>query len=74
MRSIGVRSEGESGGTVSSCGNYAVGQRVRHSRFGTGVIQEIEVLQKDAKITVVFDNPLHGKKNLLSNYAKLEVI
>ncbi|MBO5805699.1 MAG: UvrD-helicase domain-containing protein [Tidjanibacter sp.] len=74
MRSIGVRSEGESGGTVSSCGNYAVGQRVKHSRFGTGVIQEIEVLQKDAKITVVFDNPLHGKKNLLSNYAKLEVI
>lgn len=74
MRSIGVRSEGESGGTVSRCGNYAVGQRVRHARFGTGVIQEIEILQKDAKITVLFDNPLHGKKNLLSNYAKLEVI
>ncbi len=74
MRSIGLRSEGESGGTVSRCGNYAVGQRVRHARFGTGVIQEIEMLQKDAKITVLFDNPLHGKKNLLSNYAKLEVI
>lgn len=74
MRSIGVRSEGESGGIVSRCGNYAVGQRVRHARFGTGVIQEIEMLQKDAKITVLFDNPLHGKKNLLSNYAKLEVI
>lgn len=71
MKSVGVRSqEAES---VSSAGAYAVGQRVRHARFGGGKIEALERLTTDTKITVVFDNPIVGKKALLAKYAKLEI-
>jgi DNA helicase-2/ATP-dependent DNA helicase PcrA len=71
MKSVGVRS-GESE-QVASAGEYAVGQRVSHARFGGGRIEALERLSTDTKITVLFDNPLVGKKALLAKYAKLKV-
>ncbi len=71
MKSVGVRS-GESEQVVSA-GEYAVGQRVSHARFGGGRIEALERLSTDTKITVLFDNPLVGKKALLAKYAKLKV-
>ena len=71
MKSVGVRS-GESE-SVATAGAYAVGQRVRHARFGGGKIEALERLTSDTKITVLFDNPLVGRKALLAKYAKLEV-
>ena len=71
MRSVGVRSgEVEQ---VASAGDYAVGQRVSHARFGGGRIEALERLSTDTKITVLFDNPLVGKKALLAKYAKLKI-
>jgi DNA helicase-2/ATP-dependent DNA helicase PcrA len=71
MRSVGVRS-GESE-QVASVGEYAVGQRVSHARFGGGRIEALEKLTTDTKITVLFDNPIVGRKALLAKYAKLKV-
>ncbi len=71
MRSMGVRS-GESE-QVASVGEYAVGQRVSHARFGGGRIEALEKLTTDTKITVLFDNPIVGRKALLAKYAKLRV-
>ena len=72
FRSVGVRTEAESA-RVESAGAYAVGQRVSHARFGRGRIEAIEQLTSDMKITVLFDNPEHGRKSLLAKYAKLQI-
>lgn len=54
--------------------NYAVGQGVRHSKFGTGTILEINGEGANQKITVVFDDSASGTRTLLAAYAKLEVL
>ncbi len=74
MRSVGIRTEAEgSAQRVESAGIYAVGQRVSHARFGVGVIEAIERLTSDTKITIRFDDPQYGTKNLLAKYAKLQI-
>lgn len=71
FRSVGIRTEAEGGAKVESAGAYAVGQRVSHARFGVGVIEAIERLTSDTKLTVRFDNG--DVKNLLAKYAKLKI-
>ena len=71
FRSVGVRTETEGSAKVESAGIYAVGQRVSHARFGVGVIEAIERLTSDTKLTVRFDNG--DVKNLLAKYAKLKI-
>ena len=71
MKSVGVRNT-ESGEKVSSGSGYSVGQRVSHARFGVGCIKDIEVLTKDMKITVEFEE--FGTKSLLAAYAKLTIL
>jgi DNA helicase-2/ATP-dependent DNA helicase PcrA len=46
------------------------GARVRHPRFGTGTVLDIEVLTDDAKVVVSFASV--GRKTLRAKYAKLE--
>ncbi|MDY3979409.1 MAG: UvrD-helicase domain-containing protein [Tidjanibacter sp.] len=58
----------------AATGNYAVGQRVSHQRFGEGTIIEIEQLVTDLKITVLFNDPSAGRKSLLAKYAKLTIL
>ncbi len=60
-------------------GDYAPGTRVAHTKFGRGTVNEVEVMAgaasaRDLKITVTFDDPAHGRKTLLSKFAKLEII
>lgn len=50
----------------------STGSRVRHPRFGTGTVEEMEGAYPNLKATVEFDQ--HGKKQLLLKFAKLEVI
>jgi DNA helicase-2/ATP-dependent DNA helicase PcrA len=57
----------------------APGARVMHAKFGRGTVNEVEAAvggggPGDLKITVTFDNSAHGRKTLLSKFAKLEVI
>ena len=52
-----------------SCGDYAVGDRVSHLKFGAGVIRRIETLASDHKLVVEFSG--YGEKTLLAKFAKL---
>ena len=75
MRRLGVRQAAQGvalpgGGTASGAsGDYAVGQRVEHAKFGVGIIERIETLATDQKLVVRFDNA--GEKTLLAKFAKL---
>ncbi len=79
MRRVGVRSaatlpgvadgSGVSGASGVVAGEYAVGQRVEHPKFGVGIVRRIETLATDHKLVVAFDNA--GEKTLLAKFAKL---
>jgi DNA helicase-2/ATP-dependent DNA helicase PcrA len=58
--------------TVADSGNYAVGQRVAHAKFGIGTVTEIEQLAGDIKISVNFDTG--GPRTLLAKFAKLAIV
>src|SRR6185437_10078563 len=51
---------------------YARGERVRHRKFGGGVVQAVSGGGRSLKITVLFDDPEIGAKQLLVAYAGLE--
>src|SRR5437667_2542595 len=51
---------------------YAAGERVRHRKFGGGVILAISGPGRDLKVTVEFDDQEIGAKQLLVAYAGLE--
>ena len=51
---------------------YVKGERVRHRRFGGGVIQGLQGVGKDLRVTVAFDDGDVGVKQLLVAYAGLE--
>lgn len=76
MRSVGQRRvvRDDQPQPSAATGNYAVGQRVSHQRFGEGTIIEIEQLVTDLKITVLFNDPSAGRKSLLAKYAKLTIL
>jgi DNA helicase-2/ATP-dependent DNA helicase PcrA len=51
---------------------YAVGERVRHSKFGTGTIREVTGQAGAAKARIDFDDESIGVKTLMLAQAKLE--
>jgi DNA helicase-2/ATP-dependent DNA helicase PcrA len=51
---------------------YVKGERVRHRRFGSGVIQGLIGTGRDLKVSVAFDDQEVGVKQLLVAYAGLE--
>jgi DNA helicase-2/ATP-dependent DNA helicase PcrA len=51
---------------------YVKGERVKHARFGGGVIAELAGTGKDTKVTVDFDDETIGRKRLVVAYAGLE--
>jgi DNA helicase-2/ATP-dependent DNA helicase PcrA len=51
---------------------FVKGERVKHSRFGTGTIAELTGVGKDTKVTVDFDDESVGRKRLVVAYAGLE--
>ncbi|HYP28180.1 MAG TPA: UvrD-helicase domain-containing protein [Blastocatellia bacterium] len=51
-------------------GDYRVGARVKHARYGTGVILRTEGAGEDAKLTVSF--PGYGQKKFVAKFAALE--
>ena len=52
---------------------FQTGQKVRHSKFGIGVVLSCAVLKNDAEVTVAFPG-VTGIKKLLQSLAKLESI
>ena len=58
--------------TSQDAPRYARGERVRHRKFGGGVVQAVSGGGRSLKITVLFDDPEIGAKQLLAAYAGLE--
>lgn len=69
MKKVSPNTTGKSASNVSQ---LSVGMRVKHERFGAGVIREIEGNPSDLKATVLFD--LAGEKKLLLRFARLDPI
>ena len=51
---------------------YAIGERVRHAKFGSGTIAELTGSGRDAKVRIDFDDEDVGRKTLVVAQAKLE--
>jgi superfamily I DNA/RNA helicase len=56
--------------TSAGSGDFRPGQRVRHSKYGVGVVRECEGDGEEAKITVQFER--FGEKKFLEKFARLE--
>lgn len=56
--------------TNDSQGQFKVGARVRHAKYGTGVVLRSEGAGDDAKLTVSF--PGYGQKKFVAKFAALE--
>jgi DNA helicase II / ATP-dependent DNA helicase PcrA len=52
--------------------HYTAGERVRHRKFGSGVVRTVSGAGRDLKVTVEFDDQKIGTKQLLVAYAGLE--
>lgn len=52
--------------------SYSVGERVRHSVFGDGVIVKVTSMSNDAMVEIDFDSKI--TKKIMANYARLEKI
>jgi len=51
---------------------YVSGERVRHRKFGGGVVRAVSGEGRDLRVSVDFDDPDIGTKQLLAAYAGLE--
>jgi DNA helicase-2/ATP-dependent DNA helicase PcrA len=51
---------------------YVQGERVRHRKFGGGIVRAVAGQGKGLKVTVEFDDQEIGTKQLLVAYAGLE--
>jgi DNA helicase-2/ATP-dependent DNA helicase PcrA len=55
-----------------STGTYKLGQRVRHAKFGEGVILQMEGSGAQERVQIKFEQT--GDKWLILAYAQLEVL
>jgi len=54
--------------------DFAVGDRVRHQRFGEGVVMAAKVVDDDVEVVVHFADKAVGEKRLIASFARLEKI
>jgi DNA helicase-2/ATP-dependent DNA helicase PcrA len=52
---------------------YRDGDRVRHARFGDGIVVTSKLTRSDEEVTVAFRDPSVGRKVLLASVASLEL-
>ena len=69
-RSASTPSRGSASG--ADAGGFRVGARVKHTKYGTGVVLRSEGAGEDAKLTVSF--PGYGLKKFVAKFAALEKI
>jgi ATP-dependent DNA helicase UvrD/PcrA len=53
---------------------YRDGDRVRHARWGDGIVVMSKLTRSDEEITVAFKDPGVGRKTVLASLANLEVV
>ena len=59
-------------GATSPASDFGAGSRVRHSKYGVGVVLRTEGSGEDAKLTVSF--PGYGQKKFVAKFAALEKV
>ena len=67
-RASAARSDGNAG---SKADQLRTGDKVRHSKFGEGVVVAVKAIPSDVQVTVAFKDG-HGVKQLLMSFAPLE--
>jgi DNA helicase-2/ATP-dependent DNA helicase PcrA len=53
---------------------YRDGDRVRHGRWGDGIVVTSKLTRSDEEITVVFKDPAVGRKTMLASLANLDLV
>jgi DNA helicase-2/ATP-dependent DNA helicase PcrA len=53
---------------------YRDGDRVRHIRFGDGIVVSARLTRDDEEVTVAFRDPTAGRKTMLASLANLELL
>ncbi len=53
---------------------YRDGDRIRHVRWGDGIVVTSKLTRDDEEVSVVFRDPLVGRKTMLASLANLEII
>jgi DNA helicase-2/ATP-dependent DNA helicase PcrA len=53
---------------------YRDGDRVRHARWGDGIVVTSKLTRSDEEITVAFKDPAVGRKTMLASLANLDVV
>jgi DNA helicase II / ATP-dependent DNA helicase PcrA len=64
------QSGGKSAAGSPSASGYRIGAKVRHARYGQGLVIKVEGAGDDAKLTVSF--PGYGQKKFVAKFAALE--
>jgi DNA helicase-2/ATP-dependent DNA helicase PcrA len=52
---------------------YRDGDRVRHARWGDGIVVSSKLTRSDEEVTIAFRDPQIGRKTLLASLAGLEL-
>jgi DNA helicase-2/ATP-dependent DNA helicase PcrA len=50
------------------------GDRIRHARWGDGIVVTSKLTRTDEEVTVAFKDPSVGRKTMLASLANLEII
>jgi DNA helicase II / ATP-dependent DNA helicase PcrA len=53
---------------------YRDGDRIRHDRWGDGIVVTSKLTRSDEEVTVAFRDPAVGRKTMLASLANLEII
>ena len=53
---------------------YRDGDRIRHARWGDGIVVTSKLTRDDEEVSVVFHDPQVGRKTLLASLANLELV
>ncbi len=56
----------------STSNEYSVGQKVKHKKFGVGIIKSVSEEGDDIKLEIIFETS--GFKRLMANFTPLEII
>jgi DNA helicase-2/ATP-dependent DNA helicase PcrA len=67
-RGVGPNAEAAAGAD-----NYRTGDKVKHVKFGEGVVVSVKATPSDMEVTVAFKDG-HGIKRLLMSFAPLEKV
>ncbi|MCB8988937.1 MAG: ATP-binding domain-containing protein, partial [Ardenticatenaceae bacterium] len=67
-----LKADPEPDRSAPASASYSTGQRVRHAKFGEGIVIESKVMGNDEEVSVAFKEA--GIKRLAASFAKLEVL